>query len=123
VRSSSRPFRVLALSAAMVLWIAGCLAAGWWQATRAMDGNAFSYLYAIEWPIFALAGVVIWWLVLHTAPVTPAEREERKAFEAAQRARRLAGQLKGEGGAADEDRNTRPAKELTGEGEPAREGG
>jgi hypothetical protein len=81
---------VVALSVVLVIWVLGCLAAGWWQATRAMDGNALSYLYAIEWPIFAVAGVVIWWLVLHTAPVTEDEREERKAYEAARRATRLA---------------------------------
>ena len=100
----------------MVLWFAGCLAAGWWQAARAMDGNALSYLYALEWPIFALAGVVIWWLLLHTAPVTPEEREERKAFEAAQRAKRLAG-----GPPRDPDLEQLATQELTSESPPARE--
>ena len=69
----------------MVAWVVGCLAAGWWQATRAMDGNALSYLYAIEWPVFALAGIFAWWMLLHTEAATPEEREERRAYEAEQR--------------------------------------
>jgi lysylphosphatidylglycerol synthetase-like protein (DUF2156 family) len=73
------------LTVSMLAWVAGCLAAGWWQAARAMDGNALSYLYAIEWPLFAVAGIVVWWLLLHTAPSTKEEREERRALEASQR--------------------------------------
>jgi hypothetical protein len=69
----------------MLVWAAGCLFAGWWQATRAMDGNALSYLYAVEWPVFALGGIVVWWLMLHTAPVTAEEREQRREHEAAKR--------------------------------------
>ena len=78
--------RALFLHLAMVLWVGGCIAAGWWQISRAVDGNSLSYLYAIEWPVFAIGGVVVWWLLLHTAAATPEEREERKAFEEHQRA-------------------------------------
>ena len=85
MRSPWLSVRTIVLTLVMILWVFACLFAGWWQATRAMDGNALSYLYAVEWPVFALAGVVVWWLVLHTAPVTAEEREERRAFEAEQR--------------------------------------
>jgi len=36
------------------------LALGWWQIGRAASGNALSWAYAIEWPIFAGFVVVIW---------------------------------------------------------------
>jgi len=76
----------MVLHVVMLAWLIGCMVAGWWQASRAINGNPLSYLYAVEWPAFALGGVVAWWLLLHTDPVTPEERDERKAYEAEQRA-------------------------------------
>lgn len=36
---------------------------GWWQLTRAQDGNALSIGYAFEWPVFAVFTVLVWlWL-------------------------------------------------------------
>jgi hypothetical protein len=46
--------------------VPGCGVAAWWQITRASDGNGLSYLYAIEWPIFAVLGVYFWWMFIHT---------------------------------------------------------
>jgi len=40
--------------------------AAWWQITRATDGNGLSYLYAVEWPVFAILGVYFWWMLIHT---------------------------------------------------------
>ena len=40
--------------------------AAWWQITRATDGNGLSYLYSVEWPIFAILGVYFWWMLIHT---------------------------------------------------------
>jgi len=45
-----------------------CLIAGWWQVTRAFDGNGLSYLYSVEWPVFAIVGVWGWWVFIHTDP-------------------------------------------------------
>jgi len=70
-----------------ILWIGGCIVAGWWQISRALDGNGLSYLYAVEWPIFAVAGTIGWWALLHTAPATPEQRAERSALEEQRRAR------------------------------------
>lgn len=78
--------RAIFLHLVMLIWVAACLILGWWQISRAADGNALSYLYAIEWPVFALAGILVWWLLLHTKPATPLEREERRLFEERQRA-------------------------------------
>ncbi|MGW4945446.1 hypothetical protein ACWEOZ_28090 [Actinoplanes sp. NPDC004185] len=44
---------------ALVL-VAGFLALGWWQFSRATGGNALSWGYTFEWPVFALFVVFIW---------------------------------------------------------------
>jgi hypothetical protein len=49
-----------------LLFVPFCVAATWWQITRAEDGNGLSYLYTFEWPVFALLGVYFWWQFLHT---------------------------------------------------------
>jgi hypothetical protein len=49
-----------------LLFVPFCVAATWWQITRAEDGNGLSYLYTFEWPVFAILGVYFWWQFLHT---------------------------------------------------------
>jgi hypothetical protein len=44
---------------ALVL-VAGFLALGWWQFSRATGGNGLSWGYTFEWPVFALFVVFIW---------------------------------------------------------------
>lgn len=63
--------RALLLHVALLIWSPGCLIAGWWQVHRALSGNTLSYLYSIEWPCFALAGVYAWWLLVHIDSSTP----------------------------------------------------
>lgn len=58
--------RAIVLHLALVVWFPGCLVAFWWQVHRAFDGNGLSYLYSVEWPVFALAGVWGWWQLVHT---------------------------------------------------------
>jgi hypothetical protein len=53
--------RWLGLHAAMVVIVAGFLALGWWQLRRAAEGNALSWGYTFEWPLFA-GFVVVFWL-------------------------------------------------------------
>ena len=43
-----------------------CIAATWWQITRAEEGNDLSYLYSFMWPVFAILSVYFWWMLLHT---------------------------------------------------------
>jgi DNA-binding transcriptional regulator of glucitol operon len=45
---------------AMVVSVAGMLALGWWQLRRAEEGNALSWAYTFEWPVFAVFAVVFW---------------------------------------------------------------
>jgi hypothetical protein len=44
----------------MVACVAGMLALGYWQYTRAIAGNPLSWAYTFEWPIFAGFAVVFW---------------------------------------------------------------
>jgi hypothetical protein len=50
----------------LLLFVPGCAVAAWWQVTRAFDGNGLSYLYSVEWPIFAVVAVYFWWMLIHT---------------------------------------------------------
>ncbi len=53
--------RWLGLHAAVVIIAAGFLVLGWWQLRRAEGGNALSWGYTFEWPLFA-GFVVVFWL-------------------------------------------------------------
>ena len=66
--------RALTLHLAAFVFVASCLLAGWWQATRALGGNDLSYAYSVEWPLFAGLGVWAWWVLVHTDPSTAGAR-------------------------------------------------
>ena len=44
----------------MVVSFCGMNWLGYWQFTRAMNGNGLSWAYTFEWPLFAIFGVVFW---------------------------------------------------------------
>jgi hypothetical protein len=44
----------------MIVLVLGMLALGDWQLHRAEDGNALSWAYTFEWPIFAGFVIVFW---------------------------------------------------------------
>jgi hypothetical protein len=52
----------------MVAIVSGCVLAAWWQATRALGGNGLSWLYTVEWPIFAVLAIAGWWQLVHEDP-------------------------------------------------------
>ncbi|HMH92727.1 MAG TPA: hypothetical protein VK586_16780 [Streptosporangiaceae bacterium] len=52
--------RWLAWHAFTVAAVTGMLWLGGWQFHRAIDGNALSWAYTFEWPVFAVFGVVFW---------------------------------------------------------------
>jgi hypothetical protein len=56
--------RALRFHVPLVLGIAVCLYAGWFELRRALDGRTIAWVYAFEWPGFAIAGVVIWWRII-----------------------------------------------------------
>ncbi|PZW01688.1 hypothetical protein SAMN05443287_10354 [Micromonospora phaseoli] len=51
----------IARHVAMVVLVITFLGLGWWQVSRAAAGNAISWGYAVEWPIFAGFVVFVWW--------------------------------------------------------------
>jgi hypothetical protein len=58
--------RAVALHAAVLVVVPGCVIAAWWQINRAQDGNQLSYLYSVMWPVFALLALIFWWMLVHT---------------------------------------------------------
>jgi DNA-binding transcriptional regulator of glucitol operon len=52
--------RWLARHALMVALVTAFLLLGWWQFSRAREGNMLSYAYAVEWPVFAAFVVFVW---------------------------------------------------------------
>ncbi|MEV2242337.1 hypothetical protein [Micromonospora sp. NPDC049891] len=63
----------IARHVAMVVLVTTFLGLGWWQVSRAAAGNAISWGYAVEWPIFAGFVVFVWWREVRHAlrTVTP----------------------------------------------------
>ena len=47
------------------LAVAWCLFAGWFELNRARAGRDVAWVYAVEWPLFAILGTGIWWQQLH----------------------------------------------------------
>lgn len=60
------PFSVGALRyhVPLLVGIAVCTFAGWFELSRARDGHTIAWVYAVEWPCFAVAGTVIWWRII-----------------------------------------------------------
>ncbi len=58
-----------------VVAFAGMLWLGDWQFRRAIGGNALSWAYTFEWPVFAVFGAVFWVKTVRDE-LRPAGREE-----------------------------------------------
>lgn len=63
-----------------------CAVAAWWQVGRAVQGNSLSFLYAIEWPAFAVLGVLGWFALLNLEKSSEDDELARREFEAKMRA-------------------------------------
>lgn len=68
--------RSLMLHALYAVVATGCLVAFWWQVHRAMQGNALSYLYSVEWPAIGIVVGIGWWQLVHDTPEDIARRTE-----------------------------------------------
>jgi hypothetical protein len=69
--------------------VAGMLALGDWQLRRAEAGNALSWAYTFEWPIFAVFAIVFWIKTIRDEvhpPQTPAPEEVELPASAGQAA-------------------------------------
>jgi hypothetical protein len=82
--------RALRLHVALLIVVPGCLAAGWFELTRALAGNQLSWVYVFEWPFFAAFSGRLWWRLLHEE-----EESSSASFSAASAA--------GTGGPADDE--------------------
>ena len=71
--------RAFALHVEVLVVAPACVVAGWWQATQALGGNELSWVYSVEWPIFALLAVWGWWHLLHEDPEAFRARRWRTA--------------------------------------------
>lgn len=75
----------LARHALAAVLVAACLALGWWQIGRAAGGNTLSWAYAVQWPVFAVFVVFIWWREIRRALGHEAPAPTRKAEDASVR--------------------------------------
>jgi hypothetical protein len=48
----------------LVVGVAGCTWAGWFELGRARDGHTIAWLYTFEWPGFAITGIFMWWWLI-----------------------------------------------------------
>lgn len=71
----------LLLHLAVAVWVTGCSVAAYWQVTVALAGDKLGWLYSVEWPIFGIFGVVVWWNALHDDPSTVGTLGLRRARE------------------------------------------
>lgn len=60
--------RAIILHSEFAFLVAGCGAATWWQATRALGGHFLSWFYTFEWPILGLIALAGWWHLIHEDP-------------------------------------------------------
>jgi hypothetical protein len=49
--------------------LALCIAGFYFEIHRALGGNALSWAYVFEWPLFAAFAVYMWWNLLHRGTV------------------------------------------------------
>lgn len=59
--AASRRLRLARLHLTILIVLPGFLALADWQLHRALGGNSLSWAYAVEWPLFAVYAIVLWW--------------------------------------------------------------
>ena len=101
--------RWLGWHAFTVLAVLGMLWLGDWQFHRAESGNALSWAYTFEWPVFAVFGVAFWAKTIRDElkpPADPGEAEDVDLPAGAARAAEpgdVAGRQDGPGAEAEDD--------------------
>ncbi len=88
--------RAIFLHLALLAWLALCAVAAWWQVGRAVQGNALSFMYSIEWPVFGVLGVLGWFAMLNMERATEEEEHERLEYEERMRAEARAARARAE---------------------------
>ena len=59
--------RWLALHTLAIALVVAFSGLGWWQLQRGFSGSLRSFGYALEWPVFALFVVIMWWRMARDA--------------------------------------------------------
>jgi hypothetical protein len=49
----------------LLVGLALCALAFWFELRRALGGNALSWAYVFEWPLLAVFSLYMWWKLLH----------------------------------------------------------
>jgi DNA-binding transcriptional regulator of glucitol operon len=88
------------LHLAVAIWVPACAGACYWQVTVALAGDALGWLYSIEWPVFGVFGIVVWWNLIHDDPEQVGARAVRSGYARPARSTDR-----------DRDATTRPAEE------------
>jgi len=58
----------LRLHAALVVGLSVCLLGFVVELGRGAGGHLVAWVYVVEWPFFAVCGLVLWWKLLHEDP-------------------------------------------------------
>ncbi len=95
--------RALVLHLSLIAWLALCAVAAWWQVGRAVQGNALSFMYSIEWPVFGVLGVLGWFAMLNMERATEEEERERREYEERMRAEAQAARARADAAAAERE--------------------
>lgn len=69
----------IARHAVALVLVVGFLALGWWQYTRAADGNSLSWGYMFQWPLFSAFVAFLWWREVRLGTRGPAQNPEQPA--------------------------------------------
>jgi hypothetical protein len=64
----------------LVLGLALCAGAFWFELGRAERGNGLSWAYVFEWPLLGLFAVYMWWKLLHPGDTSKRPRRARPAI-------------------------------------------
>lgn len=57
-------WRILRLHLSLIFCIVAFGLLANWQFRRALSGNTLSWAYAVEWPLFVIYAVVLWWRLM-----------------------------------------------------------
>ena len=60
----------------LVVGLALCAVAFWFELSRAEGGNELSWAYVFEWPLLALFAIYMWWKILHPGFTIKRPREK-----------------------------------------------
>jgi len=81
-------WRCIGLHLLTIVLVPTFLLAGWWQYHVALSGNDLSWVYTVEWPLFSIYAIYMWWQLIHDQR-TPFDRlwaaKQRAAADASGR--------------------------------------